>query len=880
MKANETARILSKGKSIEYSKWGPYVQYSNDCFKQDFVSYGNSLLACVQSHFSDEHNEPVLLYENSENPFNVTGVQNTDYWELVMTSDNGSVYIPEYDDETGILSWKLSSSTDSVKPVRIKLLGPWEHGTGEDSATLGLQNSADGNFSVSGGFESEANGNFSQSFGYKTKTTNDYEVAFGKLNKTSDDTAFSIGNGDSDITRSNIFEITKDGKQFLKGIGGYDGTNSDTAIDVANAIDALASNNIPITYEELRTLRDTNKLKAGNSYQITDYVTTCVNDNAISAEHPFDLIVTALSTNTLSERAKAVIHEGDEYFANSNLAAWDIWYDLDNNKHNKFKWAAADLYTYKVSAFGTITTVRYIGVTTAEYDGIHYCVWAFEDSSGIRVYTRAGDPDENTMVYALEEDEMVEFPSAKFIKELHTEGKGVIYRMIDENGNDFPYDFKNIIHKLPKEYVKIEVKYDWNDTDTDQFAVLQYDKTKNVIVYDSENEKDITYYGWKIDTSLAKGTCYTLIPYDCVDKNTVLYKYVPPKIDESINIINSIGDEKNNGEYVPIDNVTITRVHLNCMQYTFGDISAFIDELIDYSDTWGNNVYINTDCGLRDIPKIWMYYSENNVFNNVQSLDRTHFNFPIQIENKMFIQSGESVSESSIMSYDEVYSYCNELLNPGLYGYGSGGSGFMDSAIPSCIFRDPTYGLGSEYCPNGVSVYYKNKFYTTDEWDSIEWWSFKPSESEFDYVVSDGIHSFIVKNIISCRWGCGQTSRFEYFEYAEDAINNWDGKADTQILYDLYNENIIDYTSINEINVKDGEYLPSLGELNLIYNNREKLKTIGFNWNSDYCWSSSIQSHGEVWIIDFSTGECKTYPHCGPTCQAFIIKSLNNETSS
>ena len=782
MRANETARILSKGKSFEYSKWGLYVQYSNDCFKQDFVSYNNALLACVKSHFSDESNAPILLYENPDNPFNITGVQNSDYWELIMTSDNGSVYIPEYDDETGMLSWKLSSSIDSVKPVRVKLLGPWEHGKGEDSAALGLQNSADGDFSVSGGFESEANGSFSQAFGYKTKTTNDYEVAFGKLNKTSDDTAFSIGNGDSNNNRSNIFEITKDGKQYIVGIGGYDGTNSETAADVATAMESLASNNIPITYDELRTLRDTNKLKAGNSYQITDYVTTCVNDNAISAEHPFDLIVTALNTNTLSERAKAVIHEGDEYFANSNLAAWDIWYDLDNNNYNKFKWAAADLYTYKVSAFGAITPVQHIGETIAEYDGIRYCAWAFEGSSGIKVYTRTRYPDENTMIYALEEDEMIEFPSAKFIKELHTKGKGVIYRMIDENGNDFPYDFKNIIHKLPKEYVKIEVKYDWNDAVTDQFAVLQYDKTKNVIVYDSENEKDITYYGWKIDTPLAKGTCYTLIPYDCVDKNTVLYKYVPPKIDESINIVNSIGDEQNNGEYVPIDNVTITRVHLNCMQYTFGDISAFIDELNDYSDVWGNNIYINADCCLRDIPKIWMHISQNNVFNNVQSLDRISFNFPVLIENKMFIQSGKSVSESSIMSYDEVYSYCNELLNPGLYGYGSGGSGFMDSAIPSCIFRDPTYGLGSEYCPNGVSVYYKNKFYTTDEWDNIEWWSFKPGDSEYEHAVSDGIHSFTIVGTTYGPWMYEEIDFPTSFEYAEDALNDWNGKSTTLLV--------------------------------------------------------------------------------------------------
>lgn len=873
MKANETARILSKGKSIEYSKWGPYVQYSNDCFKQDFVSYGNSLLACVQSHFSDEHTEPVLLYENSENPFNVTGVQNTDYWELVMTSDNGSVYIPEYDDETGILSWKLSSSTDSVKPVRIKLLGPWEHGTGEDSATLGLRNSADGNFSVSGGFESEANGNFSQSFGYKTKTTNDYEVAFGKLNKTSDNTAFSIGNGDSNDNRSNIFEITKDGKQYIVGIGGYDGTNFDTADDIATAMESMASNNIPITYDELKALRDANELKAGNSYQITDYVTTCVTDNAFSAEHPFDLIVTVLNSNTLSERAKAVIHEGDEYFASSNLAAWDIWYCLDNNR-NKYSWAVTDdqLYTVKVSAFGTTTPV------TCDYRIYEheYYQWTFTGNSGIKVYSKVRNPDENTTIYSWDsyEQEFVEFPSAYFVIERNdaSSGKGVIYRMIDEFGNDFPYDFKNIVHKMSKEYVKVNIEYDWDD-ETSYSGTLIYDETKNVIVYDSENEKDITYYGWRIDSHPAKGICYTLIPYDCVDKNTVLYKYVPPKIDESINIINSIGDEKNNGEYIPIDNVVITKVHINCMQYTFGNQAAFIEDLLDDSlsgDSY-QNVYVNPSINPYQIPSIWIFCGQNNIFNNTDVVDKSQISWENITSDKMFIKKHTEVIESSIMSYDEVYSYCNELLNSGLYGYGSGGSGFMDSAIPSCIFRDPTYGLGSEYCPNGVSVYYKNKFYTTDEWDGIEWWSFKPTDSEYDCAVSDGVHSFVIKKaIIDYMWGCGELSFITTrFDYMEDALKDWAGKDNTQA---IKNAGLF-HSFTEKMNVADGEYLPSFGELNLIYLNWEKLKTKGYYLNDAVCWSSSISSNG-VWVIDFSTGECRVTTNCGPSCSIFVIKSI------
>ena len=73
----------------------------------------------------------------------------------------------------------------------------------------------------------------------------------------------------------------------------------------------------------------------------------------------------ALSERELSEQAWAIQHDGDTYFANSDLNAWNIWYCLDNDT-TRFEWA----------------------------------------------------------------DE--------------TNGKGVIYRMIDEWNNDIPYDFKNI----------------------------------------------------------------------------------------------------------------------------------------------------------------------------------------------------------------------------------------------------------------------------------------------------------------------------------------------------------------------------------------------------------------------------------------------------
>ena len=126
---------------------------------------------------------------------------------------------------------------------------------------------------------------------------------------------------------------------------------------------------VNITYNKLKELRDNSKLKPSQYYRITDFVTTVANDpEAQSAGHQFDIIVLASDKNRLQEECYAIQHEGDTYFANCNLAAWKIWYCMDNDT-TKYMWA---------------DTVN---------------------------------------------------------------GKGVIYRMIDEWGNDCPYDFKNVQYK-------------------------------------------------------------------------------------------------------------------------------------------------------------------------------------------------------------------------------------------------------------------------------------------------------------------------------------------------------------------------------------------------------------------------------------------------
>ena len=215
-----------------------------------------------------------------------------------------------------------------------------------------------------------ASGEYSHAEGNNTKAINFGEHSEGKYNLSiNDKTIHTIGIGTSSNDRKNAEEIHINGDKYVYGIGGYDGTNSQTSgIKTTQAVVNEAINQVNISYQELVQLRSENKLVPSKQYRITDYTCTTTQSNTRSANHPFDIIVTADSESTLNEEARATQHTGDTYFANNDLSAWKIWYCLDNDT-TRFRWA---------------------------------------DS---------------------------------------TNGRGVIYRMIDELNNDIPYDFKNIQFK-------------------------------------------------------------------------------------------------------------------------------------------------------------------------------------------------------------------------------------------------------------------------------------------------------------------------------------------------------------------------------------------------------------------------------------------------
>ena len=70
---------------------------------------------------------------------------------------------------------------------------------------------------------------------------------------------------------------------------------------------------VKVTWQELKNLRDTNKLIPGAHYRITDYITTTKQTDTNSAGHQFDVIVLALSENKLAEEGQAMEHPTDIY---------------------------------------------------------------------------------------------------------------------------------------------------------------------------------------------------------------------------------------------------------------------------------------------------------------------------------------------------------------------------------------------------------------------------------------------------------------------------------------------------------------------------------------------------------------------------------------
>lgn len=256
------------------------------------------------------------------------------------------------------------------------------------------------------------------------------------------------------------------------------------------------SNMIATTWSNLVDLRDNGELTPGAYYRITDYNFITSKLGIQSGNHQFDIVVLAISESMLSETAYAVrnaveaqrehyfereVSSGgiewlytvyvDEYAENygdvvdhaDDLHGADVFCYADTDIHPETGDEVPILYKtdsneYDFDDPDFDDVFYYEG--TYDLDGDEYDMWS-KYENGVFMNQYALTP------VVVEDDELVvsPIPETKTVpvnmnawelkycldndKELFawadTNGKGVIYYMKDEFGNEAPYDFKNVM---------------------------------------------------------------------------------------------------------------------------------------------------------------------------------------------------------------------------------------------------------------------------------------------------------------------------------------------------------------------------------------------------------------------------------------------------
>lgn len=159
-----------------------------------------------------------------------------------------------------------------------------------------------------------------------------------------------------------------------------------------------------------------------------------------------NLPIEVTSTQLLAEMKEELPYN---YFQNSNLSAWKVWYCLDNDK-NRFAWADDRVETVQAYITTTGSETMYHRNAERDRDGC----FAWYGRGGFTYYTTSETPSVGDDIYYVNGSKLVLSGEsvASYTPEeiLDYYGRGVIYRLIDEWDNDVPYDFKNILVTLPK----------------------------------------------------------------------------------------------------------------------------------------------------------------------------------------------------------------------------------------------------------------------------------------------------------------------------------------------------------------------------------------------------------------------------------------------
>jgi hypothetical protein len=260
---------------------------------------------------------------------------------------------------------------------------------------------------------------------------------------------------------------------------------------------STSSNMIETTWANLKTLRDNSQLVKGAWYRITDYNFITTRLGLQSGNHQFDIVLLAISESMLSESGYACRHAEDHYFEREVTEGGIEWLytlyvdDYAENYGGEAVDHSDDIHSVDAFCDSAVlphpdtgddvpalykTNIEEYDIDDPDYDDVYFYEGTYDlDGDEYDMWSKyEPDPDTGDLVfmqqYALtpivvEDGELIvsPIPETKLVpvnmnawelkycldndKKLFdwaaTDGKGVIYYLKDEFGNEAPYDFKN-----------------------------------------------------------------------------------------------------------------------------------------------------------------------------------------------------------------------------------------------------------------------------------------------------------------------------------------------------------------------------------------------------------------------------------------------------
>lgn len=298
------------------------------------------------------------------------------------------------------------------------------------------------------------------------------------------------------------------------------------------------------------------------------------------------------STGKIYALTNVIVEGGisSNYFANSNLAAWELKYCLDNDT-DRFAWTLEGQVITNVDSANSYGSPL---LRQPDFDGKGSGPQTFYYAWGVTADLEDGDS--TNFVYSktesLSNGDIVFFDGAGFSVEVSS-GKGVIYYMKDEHGNECPYDFKNIQFKRLQGSFKNEGKnitlelinmrdffsYEYYDADyVMDYAQCCYDTIKEATLSSSLDNLASFLFSHGIGEYIRIDSLY--------NENSILYEYL---VDKGVHLQYTyiLPLAYHDGEGMVTCYMPINDEIRYCWFYTFSDLSVnnTTNEIIDIQDS-------------------------------------------------------------------------------------------------------------------------------------------------------------------------------------------------------------------------------------------------------------------------------------------------------